>query len=833
MAVGSIKEFTEVLKASQLFDAEQLTAIIEKHSTEDPKLLAGKLAQDGTLTRWQAKMIYAGYPKIKLGNYVLLDRIARDDLGDRFEATHVSLDRKVEIQVLPKRISDDAKLENYFVSNIGLVSELDHPHITHIHDVDRAGGQYFLVDEAQQGVSLDQVELTADGLLLCCNQIIQALAHAHSQGVVHGEVDLVNIVYANVGQFKVRGISLSLIRRKLSGSDDPTARDDYIALVNLLTRKFQALELGQRQKIEWLGNQLEQLRENPITEYPRVLQTTQQWIDSWGEASPPFTLEELKTHPVSSTATTAESLTASLSSPELEQAPSRKPANTNPSRESSDLDDAPVENNGRQRILIGGLVLCLLFLILGAPYALGILVGKFAVPPLKEENRMTRQTSSITPSPAPESSVRDLESSSNNSNKNDDSSKNSEDQSKPDKTPKPAVDDKPQPNEPPTTVVNKPPAKEPDTTDQAVGDVDPNPDPMANNTNQQDDQTPPDQPSGPTPFEEIPSMVDLPTTDFKESFLIGQLGEADKLTSVELIAQPSAFSNGKGGFSIQEIDKTNWEVKLLNNSGGGETVARIELTDQSLRFTWMEEVSKKSKANAIRNGILRLNGEDATKDVVLREPVALDLKLSADAYSSKNNTDATWLPQTSSIRVEVKKPTAPWPNQLFLGDGTAFPETYVFDENRTPLIILFSADETKQFLSIVVTPKINRKLSFDVGVFARGKNTDPVQYKSAKSAEETIEFLTNARETQAAVKTRAQAALDQARQIRNGTIGKREEDLKAAKKVFDELDDNLDISEQIRDQLAGLHEASLQVSVYYELEGRRIVLAESRQSTDQ
>ena len=827
MAVGSTKEFAEVLKASQLFESDALAEILRKHTTDDPKVLAGKLAQNGTLTRWQAKMIYAGYHQLKLGNYVLLDRISRDDLGDRFLANHKSLDREVEIQVLPKRITEEPQLQNFFISNIGLVSELDHPHITHIHDVDRAGGQFFLVDEAQQGVPLDEVELTADGLVLCCNQILQALAYAHSQGVVHGDVNLDSIIYANQAHFKLRGISLSLVRRKLAGSDDSTARDDHIAFANLLDQKLQKLRPDEREELSWFNKQLTLLKENPISEYPRVLAATKRQLDTWGESTRAITIDEVTDQP---TAVHSPKERASNVEPDRDHSDSTAHDAT-PANKSAPKEDQAESGPLPKPVLISGAVVGALLVVFGGLWATGMFSGKKAAAK-NDDNQAVQSTPVVNPPNDRKPSVQNPETLPDPTNEDEEGQKDAATGEQ-----IPDLTDSNLSTDTESDLVDKDPTPTNDnnSSPETTEDEDqPDDDSVAQNngTTQEESTEEQTEPAAPVAFEQIPSVVDLPTTDFKEEFVIGQLGENDEITELEIVAAQSAFSNGKGAFAVKAIDETTWEVQLLSKPNGtGSSVARIENSDQTLRYTWLEDVSKKSKANALRNGILKLKSAEGEKEVVLREPVMLDFQLTADAYSSKLNTDVNWLPQTESVRVEVQKPSDPWPSRLYLSDGTQFPETFVFDEERNPLIILFSSKQDEQFLSVVLTPLINRKLSFEMGVFAKGKNTDPVQYKSAKTAEETIELLQKAREAQAIVKEQASAALDHARQIRNGTIGKREDDLRAAKNTYNDIDSNVDIAQDIRDQLGKLHDAPLQVTVYYELEGRRIVLAQSTQAS--
>lgn len=839
MAVGSTKEFIECLKATEILESEKLEEWLEKHPTDDVKRLAGLMVQDGILTAWQAKLIYAGRKKLSLGNYSLLDRISKDDLGDRFRATHRSLDRPVEIQLLPKRISENVHLQKSFISNIGMVSELDHPHIAHLHDVDQEGSQFFLVSEAHGGTPIDQIRLTAEGLALCTHQVLRALAFAHSNGVVHGEVSSENIACVNRSQFKLSGLGLSLIRRKLSGQTDATARDDMVALATLLEQRFTQLPDDCQQEFAWLGSHLKQLKSDPIANYPRMVVATEKVTEGWGESLPnlvsdgdvpapnrqPTTPSAPQvSEPTPATIPKSDSPKATVETP---SAKARKPVDSHQNQVASPPWKSPI---GLAAIGIGSAILLV-----------GILYGSGVFSSRTTDDETAQKPATQTPITEKVNDEKVSE---------DDSpppSKGSEIPSMPEKIRTPSVAPQPKQDEAdskqdtstePTPTTSTPKVTVTPKTETPDPEV-PKVESSANNTNPKPETTkaPNEDPEADQNDEDqlvgIPEVIDLPTSDTKEDFTLGELSADENLDSLEILSAPVVFSNGKGAFQLDQRNETSWDIQLLNKPGGtGEVVATIEHKDEQLTFAWNSEVGKKSKANALRNCILKLAIGETTKEVVLRAPVQLDIKLNPEKYGPKIDTDAEWLPQSEAIRVKVAPPSDPWPRRLYFSDGDSFLETFLFDENLTPMAILFNSDEKKQFLSVMLQPVISRKLAFNLGVFAKGKNTDAIQYKSFQTAEQTIQLLQQARDAQSIVKQEAAQAVDHARQIRNGTIGKRETEERAARKTYEEINDNVEISTEIRDQLDEIHNAPLPITVYFELEGRQIVLAETPSAED-
>ena len=686
------------------------------------------------------------------------------------------------------------------------------------------GEEAGVVDEAHGGVPLDQVQLTAQGLLLCTNQILQALAFAHSQGVVHGDVTAENIACVNHSKFKICGLGLSLIRRKLTGQADATAREDLEALATLLQDRFSQLPAGCRQEYGWLGAQLTQLKSDPISNYPRLVVAMEKTIKAWGDTKPAATLEQASQQPTQTPAaeTARPALSTRPASEPKKAAGTNAPSETPPSA-------VPTKVKWQSPIALSAIGVAVIVLLLGGLFLSGVL----STPTSPSDATTANKTEATLPKTEKVDDVID---------KNE-------------------IPDMPERNRTPAVASNP-------TTETDQNTVEP-----AESTEKLDDTTTPEivdtsssEDAAPTDMEtmsasapktsetqitvpvqeqetedislkHVPDLVDLPTSEFKESFTIGELTEDEKLESLEVIFAPVVFSNGKGAFGLNRVDEISWEIQLLNKPGGsGDAVAAFEVKDNLLTFTWKPEVSKKSKANALRNCILKLTTGDATKELALREPIELAVQLNAKKYGPKIDTEADWLPQASSIRVKIDIPLEPWPRRLYFADGDSFHEAFMFDEENTPLAILFNSDEKKQNLSIMLQPVVKKKLTFNLGVFAKGKNTGTVQYQSFQTAEQTIELLQGARDTQSRIKQEAAQAVQHARQIRNGTIGKRETEEKAARKTYEEINDNVEISTEIRDQLSELHDAPLPVTVYFELEGRQILVGKTNktdESTDE
>ena len=150
-------QFIACLKKSKAMDEEAVDSFMSRVDDGDPRKIATKLVRDKMLTKWQAKFLLAGKSRLTLGNYRLLTRINRDELGDRFEAIHSQLGRKVVIQVFPSAIDKDSELRSRVLKAMQQMTELDHPGLVHVYDVDQEGDRYFIVTEYVDATPLSEL----------------------------------------------------------------------------------------------------------------------------------------------------------------------------------------------------------------------------------------------------------------------------------------------------------------------------------------------------------------------------------------------------------------------------------------------------------------------------------------------------------------------------------------------------------------------------------------------------------------------------------------------------------------------------------------------------
>jgi eukaryotic-like serine/threonine-protein kinase len=156
-----------------------------------------------------------------LGHYRVVARIGAGGMGEVYRARDEHLDRDVAIKVLaPQTFSDDAARKRFRKEALAL-SKLNHPNIATIHDFDTQEGIDFLVMEFVPGVTrseriasrpLPEKEFTRLGL-----QLVEGLAAAHEQRVIHHDLKPNNLRVTPDGRLKILDFGLA----KLAHSATP------------------------------------------------------------------------------------------------------------------------------------------------------------------------------------------------------------------------------------------------------------------------------------------------------------------------------------------------------------------------------------------------------------------------------------------------------------------------------------------------------------------------------------------------------------------------------------------------------------------------------------
>jgi serine/threonine-protein kinase len=129
-------------------------------------------------------------------------------------ATDLRLDRKVAVKVMHDHLVDDTDYAAKFIREAQHTARLAHPNIVSVFDQGHEGDVLYLVMEYLPGITLRELlndfgTLTVEQALDITTAVLQALAVAHREGILHRDVKPENVMLVNDGRIKVGDFGLA------------------------------------------------------------------------------------------------------------------------------------------------------------------------------------------------------------------------------------------------------------------------------------------------------------------------------------------------------------------------------------------------------------------------------------------------------------------------------------------------------------------------------------------------------------------------------------------------------------------------------------------------
>jgi serine/threonine-protein kinase len=161
--------------------------------------------------------------------YRILDVLAQGGMGIVYRGERLGLNRPVAVKFLHANFAADVKVRERFERELRAMSRLNHPNCVSVIDYGIADSP-FIVMEYVTGRTLRHVLVEKGRLppvraLFIASQILAALAHAHSQDMIHRDIKPGNIIVSDVAGTldHVYVLDFGLAKFLSSTNDDLTA----------------------------------------------------------------------------------------------------------------------------------------------------------------------------------------------------------------------------------------------------------------------------------------------------------------------------------------------------------------------------------------------------------------------------------------------------------------------------------------------------------------------------------------------------------------------------------------------------------------------------------
>ena len=166
------------------------------------------------------------------GRFEYVSRIGAGGMGAVHCVRDKNLRREVAIKVLAPSLADDPKYVRRFLAEAQIQAQLDHPNIAPVHDLtlDHEGTKYFTMRLLHGRTLGDWIAAAYDSptpaetmheMLGAFLKVCDAVAFAHSRGVLHLDIKPENIIMEDFGTVYLMDWGLSRLSARVAERTDP------------------------------------------------------------------------------------------------------------------------------------------------------------------------------------------------------------------------------------------------------------------------------------------------------------------------------------------------------------------------------------------------------------------------------------------------------------------------------------------------------------------------------------------------------------------------------------------------------------------------------------
>ena len=175
--------------------------------------------------------------KLLDNRYELLERIGLGGMAVVYKGRDHRLNRLVAVKILKEELAHDAEFRRRFHDESQAVAMLSHPNIMAVYDVSHTPELDYIVMELLDGITLKQYMQKKGGKLAWrealhfITQIMKALSHAHSRGIIHRDIKPHNVMVLRDGSLKVADFGIA----RLTSSAQATLTQEALGSVHYIS----------------------------------------------------------------------------------------------------------------------------------------------------------------------------------------------------------------------------------------------------------------------------------------------------------------------------------------------------------------------------------------------------------------------------------------------------------------------------------------------------------------------------------------------------------------------------------------------------------------------
>ena len=151
------------------------------------------------------------------GRYEIIELIGSGGMANVYKAKCHRLNRMVAVKILKSDMAENEEIRRRFRDESRAVAQLSHANIVSVYDVSSSGDTEYIVMELIDGITLKQYmerrgQMDWRESLHFIIQIMRALEHAHSRGIIHRDITPQNIMVLRDGSVKVADFGIACLQ---------------------------------------------------------------------------------------------------------------------------------------------------------------------------------------------------------------------------------------------------------------------------------------------------------------------------------------------------------------------------------------------------------------------------------------------------------------------------------------------------------------------------------------------------------------------------------------------------------------------------------------------